>query len=449
MSNQDRSIVVVGAGVSGLAAACDLSAAGVPVVLVEARERIGGRVYTHLDEASPVPLELGAEFIHGKPPELLAVVEAAHLLFCDVTDRHWYFKNGVLSKSADFWHKLNQLMDQMKSTAPDMSFADFLKTIPDDPEMRGAKAVAVQYVRGFHAARTERIGVHSLIKANEAEDEVEGNHSFRILSGYSTVAEALLTEATKRGARVQLNTVVQEVHWSPHNVELVCLNEGSTSSLRASGVVITLPLGVLQAGPEQHGAVRFLPNLPVEKEKAIDSLEMGEVIKLNLRFRTRFWETLKLPKADESLHGLGFLHYAEAALPTWWTLLPVRAPIIVGWVGGPEAEPLLQRGQEFIIKQGIASLSRVFGIAERSIENQLEAVYFHDWASDIYSRGGYSYVPVNGLLAQGALAKPLEETLFFAGEATSQGHFGTVHGALMSGQRAAREILKSKNQKGN
>ncbi|HZE70327.1 MAG TPA: NAD(P)/FAD-dependent oxidoreductase [Pyrinomonadaceae bacterium] len=447
MSKQDRSIVVVGAGVAGLAAARDLSAAGVPVVLVEARERIGGRVYTHLDEASPVPLELGAEFIHGKPPELLAVVEAAHLLFCDVTDRHWYFKNGALSKSADFWHTLNQLMDQMKSNAPDMSFADFLKTMPDDPETRRAKAVAAQYVRGFHAARTERIGVHSLIRANEAEDEIDGNHSFRILSGYSAVADGLLSEATKQGAQVQLNTVVQEVRWSRHNVELVCLNDGRTSTFRASGVVITLPLGVLQAAPDQHGAVRFLPNLPVEKETAISSLEMGEVIKLNLRFRTRFWETLELPKADESLQGLGFLHYPEAALPTWWTLLPVRAPVIVGWVGGPDAEPLLQRGQEFIIKQGIASLSRVFGITERSIANQLEAAYFHDWSSDSYSRGGYSYVPVNGLLVQEALAKPLQDTLFFAGEATSQGHFGTVHGALISGQRAATEILKSKSEK--
>jgi len=200
---------------------------------------------------------------------------------------------------------------------------------------------------------------------------------------------------------------------------------------------------VLQARHDQAGVVRFLPSLPAEKKNAIAEMEMGEVIKLTLRFRSRFWENIKLPGFDERLEDLGFIHYPEASLPTWWTLLPVRAPLIVGWVGGPDAEPLLQRGKEFIVSQGLASLSRIFRIKESSLESQLEAAYLHDWASDSYTRGGYSYAPVNGLAVQEALAKPVDATLFLAGEATCQGHFGTVHGALMSGQRAAREVLNS------
>ncbi|HEY6119679.1 MAG TPA: NAD(P)/FAD-dependent oxidoreductase [Pyrinomonadaceae bacterium] len=442
MSSNELDIIIVGAGVAGLAAACELAREGARVYLVEARERVGGRVYTQHDKSSPVPIELGAEFMHGKPSQLMDLIEAANLPFCDAVERHWYLESGRLSKSADFWHKLNQLMDQMKIAEPDRSFAEFLDSFPNDAETAQAKALAERYVQGFHAARTERIGVHGLIKANEAEEEVEGHKSFRILSGYSSVADFLLDEAQQHDLRLHLNTVVQEIRWSRHQVYVVCTNDEQVFTLKAAAVVVTLPLGVLQAGLDQPGAVRFAPELPAKKAKAIRDLEMGDVIKLNLRFQNRFWEDVKLPGTEESLEDLGFLHSPEAPLPTWWTALPVRAPLIVGWVGGPDAELLLQRGEELVVSQGIASLSRIFRISESSLENTLEEVYLHNWASDSYARGSYSYIPVNGLASQLELAAPVDDTLFFAGEATCLGHIGTVHGALMSGKRAAREVLE-------
>ncbi len=100
-------------------------------------------------------------------------------------------------------------------------------------------------------------------------------------------------------------------------------------------------------------------------------------------------------------------------------------------------EPL----DSFVLDQAIASLAQIFDVSTKYIRDRLAACYFHNWQRDPYSRGAYSYVPVKGLEDQRALSQPLDGTLFFAGEATSIGHIGTVHGAIMSGQRAAAEIL--------
>jgi hypothetical protein len=169
---------------------------------------------------------------------------------------------------------------------------------------------------------------------------------------------------------------------------------------------------------------------------------VGNVIKINLVFRERFWEDVKLwDKKGEvvSFKDAGFFHYPDAAVPTWWTQLPIRAPLLVGWAGGPQADCLRNEGA--LLDRAIDSLSLILRTSTAEIRHQLEASHIHDWHDDRFSRGAYSYVTVNGLEAQQVLSQPLDNKLFFAGEATCTGHVGTVHGAIQSGQRAAREIL--------
>jgi monoamine oxidase len=438
----ETSVLIIGAGAAGLAAARDLSAAGVKVVVLEARERVGGRIHTHHD--SIVPIELGAEFVHGKDPRLLQIIEAAGVPFCDVTDRHWYFENGVLSNTHDFWNKLTALMDLLPLDQPDRSFQEFLDSLPNDEATVRAKSVATRYVQGFHAADVDRVGVHGLIKTKEAEDEIDGGKSFRILGGYDIVTETLRDEAQAEGAVVHLNTIVKELRWSRNHVEAVCIADKRLQLFAGSRAVITLPLGVLQARHHQRGAVRFVPELPREKQAAIDGLAMGHAIRIILQFCERFWENLDLPgtKHREDLSELGFIHFPGAPVPTWWTLLPVRAPVIVGWVGGPDAEKFIDRGKEYAVEQGLGSLEKILGVPQNRLRKLLVASHSHDWGSDPLSRGAYAYIPVNGLEAQRGLARALDDTLFFAGEATSVGHFGTVHGAIHTGQQAAKEILE-------
>lgn len=241
-----NNVLIIGAGAAGLAAAQQLSAAGKQVTILEARERIGGRVYTRYENASRIPIELGAEFIHGKPHTLLKILEESGIPFCDVSHRQWYFENGELAKSHDFWNRLNALMDLMSLDQPDQTFKDFLASLPDDEASRKAKSVATRYVQGFHAARIDRIGVHGLIKANEAEAEIDGCNAFRIPGGYAPVIQALHDEAIAAGALLRLNTIVKTINWSTDAVEVHCLSNGTAETFKASCVLITLPLGVLQ-----------------------------------------------------------------------------------------------------------------------------------------------------------------------------------------------------------
>lgn len=463
-----NNVLIIGAGAAGLAAAQQLSTAGKQVTILEARERIGGRVYTHHEDSSRIPIELGAEFVHGKHPALMKILNESGIPFCDVTHRQWYFENGELARSHDFWNKLSALMDLMSLDQPDQTFKDFLASLPDDEATRKAKSVATRYVQGFHAARIDRIGVHGLIKANEAEAEVDGHNSFRLPGGYAPVMQALHDEAVAAGALLRLNTIVKSIQWSTDGVEVVCLSNGISETFKASCVLITLPLGVLQdsvQAPTFHGntksepeavavangpteftspgnTVRFIPKLPEEKQAAIRGVEMGDVVRLVLLFRERFWEKLSTSSGD-SFEDLGFIHYPEAPLPTWWSLLHIRAPLLVGWSGGANAELLLEAelSQDELLNEALKSLQIIFGLSESKLRHLLVSSHMHDWKSDPFARGAYAYLPVDGLKAQQSLAQSVNNVLFFAGEAMSVGHIGTVHGAMQTGLRAAQEIL--------
>jgi monoamine oxidase len=161
------------------------------------------------------------------------------------------------------------------------------------------------------------------------------------------------------------------------------------------------------------------------------------VLKAVLRFRTPFWET-----ADRGLYrDVRFFHPRQAAFPTFWTALPVRTPVIVAWAAGPKAVALAGLKQPQIIDAALESLAALFGDVE-AIRGELEGAWLHDWQSDPYARGAYSYVTVGGDKARKQLATPLAGTLFFAGEAAdTEGEAGTVGGALQSGTRAAREVI--------
>jgi monoamine oxidase len=456
----NESILIIGAGAAGLAAARDLSRAGRQVIVVEARDRIGGRVFTHTDPDSPVPIELGAEFVHGKSPALLKLTQAANLKLYEVSERHWYFEKGEISRSHEFWKSVERLMDRMKSNRPDESLKDFLDRLPDDEDTARAKAIVKRYVEGFHAADPNRIGIRGLVAANEAADSIDGDTAFRFERGYSSLVEALCAEAESHGALIHLHTVVKEIRWSAGTVTVAWEPAGRADAeshvdFSVAAVVVTVPLRILQMQPA--AGIRFVPDLPVSKQAAVQKLAMGHVLKINLRFHERFWEAAKFWDKDAervSFHDAGFFHYPDAPLPTWWTQLPVRAPLLVGWTGGPRADRIRTEGGSdgatpaagHVLDQAIQSLAQIFRLPASEIERQLEATYIHDWAADPFSLGAYSYVPVDGLEAQKELSLPVDDKLYFAGEATCRGHIGTVHGAIQSGQRAAAEVLQAHRQ---
>ena len=438
-----RKIIVIGAGAAGLYAARDLSRERYDTTVIEARDRIGGRIYTLREAFCPVPIELGAEFVHGKSPELFELVHQANLLLYDVTERHWFIREGELIKSREFHEKLVDMLDQMKTRRTDESFQEFLDSFPDDLKSRITKSIATEFIEGFHAASLRTIGVNGLVRINEESEKIEGDRSFRVLNGYHQVIDYLYRELISHGGNIHFNTVVKEICWEHHQVKVITQSGDRSTTFEADQAIITLPIGVLQARPDEEGAVLFVPELPKAKRDAIEQIVMGNVLKIILVFQDRFWEHLTRGSGGEKVDfsEMAFMHNTEAWFPTWWSQLPVRSPLLVGWIGGPSA--LVDVDGNNILDHAMSSLAELLRLKPEEIRELLVSYFVHDWHSDPFSRGAYTYLPVDGLEAQHTLMKTVDDTLFFAGEATAVGHVGTVHGAIVSAERVIGEVLKS------
>lgn len=439
-------IVIIGAGIAGLAAARELSAKGVETIILEARDRIGGRIYTIDDGRVTAPIELGAEFVHGDPPEILDLAKTARLNIVETEGNSWYLnQQGDLAPSSDdppgsddgLWAVAASYVDSGKQ---DVSFEHFLH-LPETAEISDReKEWSKRFVSGFHAAEPEKVGIYGLVKTQNAEQLINGMTSHRLPKGYSQLSHFLHREAEKHSAKLFLNNIVRSIEWAGHPAQVEARSpDGQEFFYEASAVLITLPVGVLKTTPESESHVRFSPEIK-QTRSALAKIEMGCARRVTLAFKEKWWlEALK--KIDASNADLGFLFGQNVPISVWWTNEPSETPILTGWAGGSKANELEMLGDDQFIDLAITSLSRIFRTGESMLESKLIDGFTHDWHHDPFSIGAYSYMGVGSADAPGELAKPLDSRLYFAGEATSNGHWGTVHGAIESGIRAAREIL--------
>lgn len=434
-------VVVIGAGAAGLACARALHDAGARTLVVEARDRVGGRVHTVRVPGLAAPVELGAEFVHGTPAALWELVDAAALRVVDAVEEHLVRDGDRLRRRDDFSGEMGHVLAGLDAERVDRSFAAYLDASWGGAEHAELRRLACGYVEGFHAAPAADVGVVGLARA---EGAASGNdQAFRIVDGYDRVLEPLVDPGA-RALPVRLNTVVRAVRWSRGAVELRVAHDGREETVRARAAVVTLPVGVLRAPVDAPGAVAFDPPLDA-KRAALDGIGVGPVCRMVLRFHRRFWESPGgVPALEDPEDGaaLAFVHAPDTAVPVWWSLRALRAPVLVGWAGGPRAERLLALDAAAREAEAVRALATTFALTPDAVAESLVALHEHDWSADPYARGAYTYARVGGADAGAALARPLDGTLFFAGEATaSGGNAGTVHGALTSGRRAAREVL--------
>ena len=446
-AKQRVDVLVLGAGAAGLAGARDLSHAGLHVTVLEARPRVGGRILTLHDPRSPVPLELGAEFIHGEAAETLSLAQAAGLAVVELPNTHELVSAGRFRPMGDFWavvDRMNRdLARRVASRGKDFPVSEYLESASVPASRRG---MLRDFLQGFYAAHPDRLSAKSLAVETEGgdeEDEVEGKQ-FRIANGGDALMKWLRDGLDPDRTEVRLSSVAESVQWKRGAVSVACHggDRAPLPTVRARAALITLPLAVLKAG-----VVRFDPALPA-KQRALAGIETGQVFKIVLRFREAFWEKPEFLKerraqSDSNGSGLNFVHAHGAEVPTWWTSLPVRSPVLVGYVGAVTAEQLLEEEPSSRLERSLVALSEVLAVPRRELEQQLDASASHDWHADPFARGAYSYIGVGGDSAPRALARPVDGTLFFAGEATNGAEIGTVAGALSSGRRAAREVLKA------
>ena len=412
--------VVAGAGIAGLSAARVLAERGFRVLVLEAQERVGGRLLTLHPHGAEAPVELGAEFVHGRPQELLSLLEEASLPIYETEGTNYYDEGGQLSRNApaaSAWELLDRMPSPDGPGVQDESFATWLAKQPQASE--ADRQQALQYVEGFNAADASRIGVLGLARQQQAEEANAGEHNYRVPGGYATLARYQCERFQQAGGTLQLNTPVTSVHWHAGEVT-VGTEAGEQHSARA--LLVALPLGVLQAG-----ALRFDP-APTGALAAAASLDAGLVYRSVLVFRSRWWE-----RRARDLHFL----FARQRLPSvWWTTAPRPSNLLVAWTGGP-------RARQTATTQPLRVLEEIFSMQAGALDRELLATFHHDWGADRWTRGAYSSVPAGALDAPEQLSQPVEQTLFFAGEHTdTTGHPGTVHGALRSGLRAARQIIE-------
>jgi monoamine oxidase len=431
-ASEQTDTLVIGAGAAGLAAASELAGNGRDVVIVEARERIGGRVFTD-GALGPLPIELGAEFIHGVSAPVLDRLPAASDLPIDASRERWIVRGSRLRRADADLAAMKRVFRRLAPPDRDMSFAEYLhrhrRSVP--PSVR---RLAVLFVEGFDAADVMRISTREVLDEWSGPAAADGP-TFRPARGYGHLMLSIRQALPAQRTALHLAAVVRAVAWRRGRVVVEAERHGETLRIEARRAVVTLPLGVLQAPPGSAGHVRFTPELR-GKRAALLEVASGPVVKVTMVFARPFWAEMD---GGRYRHA-SFFFAPNAPFPTFWTSLPLRTPLLVAWCAGPRADALAGKRHDGIVSCLEESLRVAFG--RRNYRALLESVAWHDWQGDPFACGAYSYVLAAGGGARRTLARPIEDTLFFAGEACdATGEAATVGGALRSGTRAAREIL--------
>lgn len=428
--------LIIGAGISGLLIARKLSREGRRVIVLEARNRIGGRIQTSHNDAVNGYTECGAEFIHGRLPLTMKLLDEYGIAYSSVQGDIFRYKNGeVLSSPNIITSHKKTLTRRLQELKHDLPVTQFLSLYFDGPEFADLRADIKQFVEGYDSAD---IDFASTFAFRREWQEVNDWKQYRIDDGYGALADALAMECISNGCTFHLACEVKTVHWQTNNVTVVTAAQEQFS---APAVAITCPLNVLQSG-----SIAFVPPLPT-KLPAMSKLKMGHVIKVHLFFREEFWKRESVQAhTKHDMEKLGFL-LSDAVIPTWWTQHPDPSGLLTGWVAGPKALRFSGSTSEEIFTECIRSLSYIFGASEEELRSLVNRYAVHDWSKEKFTQGAYHYTTVDSDYFAMMASDPIENTIYFAGEAFGgEDGAGLVEAAINSGIRTAKIILPSTGQ---
>jgi len=422
---QSKHVIVVGAGASGLMAARDLGRAGIKVSILEARDRCGGRIDPLPSSQFGYPAEGGAEFVHGEARVTRGLLREAGLSLVPLQGARWSVTGGKLSReqmpdshTETFYKRLAQLK-------ADVTVADFLKQYFEGPQYERLRYQVTRMVEGYDAADPARA---SMLALRDEWTNSDRSGQGRIVGGYGALVEFLAAECRRLGVALQFHAAVSAIETDSDQVIVRCAN-GQIH--RADAVMLTLPLPVLNE-------LTLPPALRARTSAAMD-IGFGNVIKLLLRFKTRWWTSDRA----HALSDLSFL-ISDQIVPVWWTQHPAEHALLTGWLAGPRTSGLDQLEECALIEKGLASLGAIFDLPAKQLNEELVAARAINWARDPLARGAYSYATPETRKAQSKLTSRDGEMIFISGEALYRGReMGTVEAALASGQESARDLLRA------
>ena len=420
-SRASRRVIVIGAGVAGLAAAATLQAHGDDVTILEARDRIGGRVHT----ARPWPgdpIDIGASWIHGalgNPITKIATAAGVPMRVTDDEDLIITRATALGDKPFDLqrWDDLiDKALTIARNLAADVSVADAINRVADDQKLSPAERVDLSCAAS--GAFEQEWGADLRQLSVRALDDYAGFDGDDVLfpQGYSQVVDYMA-----RSLKILTSEPVSSIELRASDVVVTT----TSREFIADAVIVTVPLGVLKAG-----GIKFVPALPKAHRDAIARIPVGVLSKTFLKYDKPFWDT--------SGSWLGYADTAAGFWPWWLNLSRPGNHVIVGFNGGSRATALEAASDVQIVEQATRALSAMTGTAAP----QPVATVTTRWSTDPWARGSYSYPGLGSSRAdRRALGALIDNRLIFAGEACEETYHSTVHGAYLSGERAAADLI--------
>jgi monoamine oxidase len=400
----------------------ELTSAGHRVTILEARDRIGGRIWELPADQFGYRAEGGAEFIHGEAPITKALVaEAGLTLVRGRRDgQRWDKRSGKLSNREDDVTGFELVPGKLAALKRDLPIAEFLHENFAGEKFAAMRRSIIRMTEGYDAADPLRASTFAL------RDEWLGGgmrQSHRLEEGYGALMDYLAAEIRKGGGTIHLRAEVRVVDGT--NVR--CADGAHFIGDR---IVVTVPLPVLHD-------IQFDPATKV-KWKAADAIGYGDVIKLLFRFKHAWWSQA----LGRDLSQLSFM-ISDEFVPTWWTQYPRPHPVLTGWFAGPRAAQS-RLSEAMLIERGLESLAQIFEREVDTLRALLTAARALHWGQDKFARGAYSYATPESQAAQDELSKPAAEgILYYSGEALYRGRdMGTVEAALANGRDVAQTIAR-------
>lgn len=430
--NMNAEIIIVGAGAAGLLCGLELAKAGKKVIILEARSRIGGRVMT-IDEGDfGYPAEGGAEWVHGEAPITKMLAKEAGLTLIPEKGEIWSVRNGELCLHESFILNNDSLKEKLEALKEDVSVADFLEQNFKEEKDLDFKNSILKMVEGYDAADPKEISTFELRAewmSKSSMTRIANDH--RIKEGYGTLFNFLEKECKDKGVEIYFDKQVKKIEKEVSNIQSMphatsmSVHVASGEVFKSEKVVITVPLPILKE-------IDFSPEIKTKLEAA-SKIGFGDAIKVIMKFKTRWWDTA----IEKDLRNMSFMLCNEEFL-TWWTQYPDINTVLTGWMAGPKASKHKDASSERLLEMALVSLSNVFKIDKDFLAKEIIHSKVINWPADPFSKGAYSYTRVETKDAYDELAEPIDDTIFFAGEALFSGQASaTVEGAFGSGLETA------------